>query len=209
MVGISTALGDSVEQRSGTVLLAAGGVWLIDSALYVLDLFGGVSIPGAVNGTLILTAFLLTQVGVLGLYTPLADETPRLAVTGVLFVGISGLVTVVTLAWVLSAALLNQSMPPGGTLAVIVIGSLLALSLFGVASLRADVPSRACGVFLLTLAAAWSVWVITGLLIATPEWTAIAFGVAFSVVTAATGYVRHTGIPPINEKARSSAPATR
>lgn len=205
----STTPWNSFEQGSGIVFLAAGGVWLIDSALYVLDLFGGVSIPGTVNGTLILTAFLLTQVGVLGFYIPLADETPRLAVTGGLVVGITGLTTVVTLAWMLSAGLLNQSMPSGNLLVGLVLGSLVALLLFGLASVYADAPSRTTGVLLLLLAVAWSVWAVTGLLIATPEWSPIAFGVTFSVVTAATGYVLHAGITPISEKTRSHTPATR
>jgi hypothetical protein len=208
-MGASTSLQDLLEPWSGAVFLAAGGVWLIDSALYVLDLFGGVSIPGTVNGTLILTAFLLTQVGILGLYTPLTDETPRLAATGGLFVGITGLVTAVTLAWMLAAGFLNQPIPPGSLLVGLVLGSLVALLLFGLASVSADAPSRTAGVLLLLLAAAWSVWILTGLLITTPEWSPIAFGVTFSVVTSATGYVLHAGITPTDEKTRSHTPATR
>ena len=115
------------------------------------SLFGGVSIPGTVNGTFILSAFLLTQVGVLGLYAPLADETPRLAVTGGLLVGITGLTTAVTLAWMLSAGLLNQPTPPSSLLIGLILGILVALLLFGLASVDADAPSRTSGIFLLLL----------------------------------------------------------
>lgn len=209
MLNASTTLGDSFKQWSGMAFLAAGGVWLIDSALYVLDLFGGVSIPGTVNGTLILTAILLTQIGILGLKTPIADETPRLAVTGGLLVGITGLVTAVTLAWMLGAGLLNQPIPPGSLLVGLILASLVALLLFGLASVYAEAPSRTSGVLLLLLAAAWSVWAVTGLLLATPEWSPIAFGVTFSVVTATTGYVLQAGITPTGKETRSHTPDVR
>jgi hypothetical protein len=118
-------------------------------------------------------------------------------------------VTVVTLAWMLTAGLLNQPIPPGSLLIGLVLGILVALLLFGLASVSADAPSRTSGVLLLLLAAAWSVWAVTGLLIATPEWSPIAFGVTFSVVTSATGYVLHLGITPTDEKTRSRTPDVR
>lgn len=73
---------ESFERWRDTAFIAAGGVWLVDSVLYMLDFFGGVSVPGAVNGALLLTAFLFTLAGLLGFYPPLAERTPGWRVSG-------------------------------------------------------------------------------------------------------------------------------
>lgn len=209
MVVSYTDFGRIFERWSETAFLVAGGVWIIDAAIYVLRIISDFSIAGAINGTLLLLALLLTLAGVFGLYVPLTDKAPRLALAGVLFGGVAGLVALTTLVWVVSAGLLNQPMPPGITLAVIVIGSIVSLFLFGNASVRTDIPSRMSGVLLLTLAATLAIWVVTGLLIATPEWTAIAYGVTFSLNNSAIAYVQRNGATPHNHQARSNAPASR
>jgi hypothetical protein len=197
------------ERRSGTAFLAAGGVWIIDSAYYALDLYVRLSNPTVVGGTLLFTALLLTLAGMLGFYALLIDATPRLALAGTLLVAGAGIVTIVTGVWAVGAALLNQPMPPGIALALILLPSILALVLFGAANVRTNAPSRKCGVFLLTLAATWALWVALGISGANPEWGPVAFGVAFSGITVSLGYVRHASTTSVAHKARSSAPTTR
>jgi hypothetical protein len=209
MVDYSTDIWAALEQWSGRAFLAAGGVWIIDTVPYVLDLFVDFSIPEVVGGTLMLSALLLTVAGLLGLYVPLATETPRLALAGTVLIAVGGIVTLVTLVWVVTAGLLDQAMPPGSALALILFANILALFLFGGASIHTNVPSRTCGVLLFALAAAWGVWVTTGLLGATPEWAPVVYGVAFAVITSAIGYVRHTNTAPLDQQTPSRSPTTR
>jgi hypothetical protein len=67
MVGSHTTRWKTLERWSPSLFLAAGGTWIIDTAPYALELFIDVSIPEALNGALMLVAFLLTVTGALGL----------------------------------------------------------------------------------------------------------------------------------------------
>lgn len=64
---------------------------------------------------------------------------------------IVGLVVLVAFGWVTAAGLLDRSMPPGSTLALIVIGVALVLVLAGVGSVGTDAPGRMGGLLLLAL----------------------------------------------------------
>lgn len=199
----------SLERWSPRLFLAAGGAWIIDTAPYALELFIDVSIPEVLNGALILVAFLLTVTGALGLYHPLANEMPILAVAGTLLIAVAGLVILGTFAWVIGVGLLGLSMPPVALLIMIISLNLLAFLLFGVTSVHTDVPSRACGVLLIALAATWTVWIagIVGLLSSPPGWASVVLGVLFAVITLSLGAVLHLGDVPLHRHASSSSPS--
>jgi len=87
--------------------------------------------------------------------------------------------------------------------------SFLALRLFGVARVRADVASRACSVFPRALAAAWTVWIagIVGLLGSAPERTSAVLGTLFAAITLSIGAVIHVGGVPSHRHAPSGSPS--
>jgi hypothetical protein len=207
MVTATNSRWEAIERWSPTLFIAAGGAWIIDTAPYALELFIQVSVPEALNGALILVAFLLTLTGTLGLYPPLAEETPTLAFAGVLLITFAGLVILGTFAWVIGAGLLGLSMPPVASLIMIIALNLLALFIFGFASLRFDVPSRACGVLLIALAATWTVWIagITGLLSSAPEWASAVLGILFAAISMAIGAVLHVDGFPLRRHTSSSS----
>lgn len=211
MVSINTKPWKTLEQWSPTLFFAAGGAWIIDTAPYALELFIDVSIPEALNGALILVAFLLTLAGALGLYPSLADETPLLALGGTLLIAVAGLVILGTFAWVIGAGLLSFSMPPGALLVMIISLTLLALLLFGVASIRTDTPSRACGVLLIALAAMWTVWIagIVGLLSSAPEWASAVLGMCFAATALSLGVVLHIGGVQLPRHTSSRSPSIK
>ena len=199
----------ALERWSPRLFLVAGGAWIIDTTPYALELFIDVSIPEVLNGALILIAFLLTVAGALGLYFPLAEETPILALAGTLLILVSGLTILGTFAWVIGAGFLSLSMPPVALLIMIITLNLLALFLFGLASVRTDVPSRACGVLLIALAATWIVWIagIVGLLSSAPEWASAVLGMLFAAITLSIGAVLHIDGVPLHRYASSGSPS--
>lgn len=187
-----------LEERSATAFLVAGGLWAIDTGVNLLELFAGTSVPGAVFFVFILSSLLITVVGVLGFYRGLADRGSRLGLAGAVLLGVAGTTVVVVLAWGIAASLLGRPLPPGSLGAVIVLLLVLGLFLFGVASVRADTPSRIAGLLVLALVATWLIWLagVAGFLGANPEWSSAAFGVVLSAVTLAIGYHLRTGGAP-------------
>ena len=193
------------ERWSPSLFLAAGGAWIIDTAPYALELVIDVSIPETLNGALILVAFLFTLAGALGLYSPLTEEAPISALAGALLIVFAGLIVLGTFVWVIGAGLLSLSMPPGALLIAIISLNLLSLLLFGVASVRTETPSRACGILLIALAATWTVWVagIMGLLNPAPEWASAVLGILFAAITLSIGAILRTGGVPLHRHASS------
>lgn len=184
-----------LDHWSGRAFLIAGGLWTIDSGVNALELFLDMSVPSIVFLVLILSSLLMTVVGALGFYPELAEDGSRLGLVGTIFVGLAGFVTTVQLAWGVLASLLNQPLPPGGILVVIVVLMVVGMSSFGIASVRTAVPPKPVGLLVLALVTAWVVWLagVAGVLGEIPEWSSTAFGVVLAVLTLAIGYRLQTG----------------
>lgn len=209
MVGSHTTRWVALERWSPTFFFVAGGAWIIDTVPYALELLVEVSIPEPLSGALLLIAFMFTVAGALGLYPPLAAKTPILALVGTLLSVLAGLVLLASFAWVLGAGLLGRSMPPGVLLVLVIILSLLTVLIFGLASVRCNVPSRACGVLLLALAATWTVWIagILGVLSSPPNWASTILGVLMAAITLSIGAVLHIGGYPLERSGTAGSPA--
>jgi hypothetical protein len=142
---------DTLEQRSSTMFLVAGGLWVILAALFTAEAF--MDMPtSAAQSFFGPTAYGVAFVGLLGLYTALADRTPRLARAGAIFVVI-GIVGAVVLALSAGSQLTGiiEARPAWDTVfnLPLLVGVVLGFFTFGVTSLRTDVYSRSVGLLLL------------------------------------------------------------
>lgn len=199
---VSTRRGGSLEQWSPTVFLVAGVLWLVDTVLLSIEHFAGVSIlgtPGAVNPVLYVSGLVAAIIGLLGFYPRLADRTPRLARISAGLVAVAGAAISIQLVWFVIATLLNQPDPPGGPLMLSILVAALGFILFGIATLRTGVPSRAVGLLLLAVPAA----LLGGFLLVfviyggnSPDWTSPAIGIVMSVLLLVIGYLSRTEPEP-------------
>lgn len=166
MASISTPLWKSLEKWNATAFLVAGWLLFVATAINGLDLFTPVAtqegILLSVEGIVGFGGVVISFLGLLGLYPRLADATPRLARVGVSLTVLPAaffsalLVVCSALAPLLGFPSLKTLVPSFQLItATIVVSFAVALTLFGVASLRTDIPSRTVGGLLLVVAAAW------------------------------------------------------
>lgn len=99
-MGTDEVTGRSLESWRTAVLFVAGGLWLVDTALFTLDGVIAVSNPDPV--AIKLAAILASAVGVLGLYPRLADRTPRFARAGGALLAFAGGASIAVFVLVLS-----------------------------------------------------------------------------------------------------------
>lgn len=201
MIGQRIILGKVLERWSASVFLAAGGLLLVTTAINGVDVVTPIDTQ---EGVLLwlegLTGFggvVLTFVGLLGLYSRLSNVAPRLARTGTLLaVGPTMFFTVVLvfcagLAPALGYPSLKTLVPSFVTIATgTLLPFALALTLFGIGSLRTAMPSRSVGGFLLVIAAAWFVFFGATWVYAphTPVWVTFVQTSMMAVPTVAIGY---------------------
>lgn len=146
MVRVSRAL-DWLEKWSAVTFLVAGLLLLVGWLGVALEWLAGMEglseSPLAFGGFL---GFVITYIGLLGLYPRLADLTPQLARVAIGLL----LIPVVVILVDLVAVVLGFGPPFAGTPAVAAfLLFALGIALLGVASLRTEVPSRAVGYALL------------------------------------------------------------
>jgi hypothetical protein len=166
MVSVSTPLWRAFEERSGTVFLIAGGSFAVATAINGLDLFTPIATQEglllSIEGIAGFGAVVLSFLGLLGLYPRVKTTTPRLGRAGIIFailpgVFFFGLFAVCSiLAPLLGLPSLKTIVPSFDIIMkTMILCFAVALTLFGVGSLRTAVPSRIAGGLLLVLAAAW------------------------------------------------------
>lgn len=160
----ATALLEPLGRRNKTVFLIAGLLLLGYAISKVIYTFTAVTAIGAFDVAFGGTGLLVAMLGLLGLYHPLSDSTPRLSLAGVVVTVIGAVATLAILVWLASATLLQAGYPaipeeqpawaiPALAIAFITIS--LAFIMFGAASLRTDVLSKTVGRFLLVPGLAW------------------------------------------------------
>lgn len=154
MVGLHTTLWDQLEHWSPTLVLAAGVLFVGHAAVRGVEAFTSMPPPVDVFGP---TGYVAAILGLLGLYSSLADRTPTIGRLAAL----SAVVTVP--AWVLIAGLNfgeaagilppQTDVLPERFFALVIVTTLLVYLLFGVACLIADRHTRTLGGLLLAPAA--------------------------------------------------------
>jgi hypothetical protein len=145
------SLWDSLERWGATVFLVAGGLATVFLINTLLTTFTGTSYP-VVGGLVGPIGFLISVVGLFGLYPALADRTPRLARVAAVVAVIPLLGWTTIIVGGLGEAVGVWGQPPewAAILPLItIVTMLLAFGLFGVTNLRAGVHSRIVGGLLL------------------------------------------------------------
>lgn len=186
------------EQWSPTAFLVAGVLLLGYATLQGINTFLSVTLPSAALVLYGGIALLASVFALVGLYSRLRDHAPRLALAGVATAILSGLLTFVSLLWVVAATLQMGGLPdipadaPVWTAVATLLGFLLlavSFLLFGIASLRIPAVSRTVGLLLLVPTAAW-VGLVVGNAILNPEGhlLAVAAYTPISLAVLAIGY---------------------
>lgn len=141
----------SLEQRSSTLFLLAGGLMVVHTAIHVLIAFTNVNYPLHHEMPFGVVGHVLAFVALLGLYPLLVTRTPKLARTG------AGLAVLGTVGWsVIGASTLAEylGVTPPAWLGLIGLVTILTVILgylaFAVAGLRTDVVTRTTALVILT-----------------------------------------------------------
>lgn len=147
---------DWLENRSATLFVAAVGMLVAAGAHRVLEATAGVALNDYLLNLTGQGGLVLSLVALLGLYPVLSDRTPRLAKVGAGsgFLGVvSFTVALLVLGAVLAVNAVAGTSLPAEVAGVLFLpgylGAVLGFLAFGIASVRADAPSRAVGVLLL------------------------------------------------------------
>lgn len=184
---------ERLERWSATIFFIAGGLWLVDTVSLVVNRFlGGTGVTMLLEGVSFVVALVATAIGILGFYSRLSDRTPRLALAGVggIATAVGGLVVIILLSLVMAsdAGLLD------GLFLVSVVALLAGFLLFGIASVRAGVPSRAVGVLLVGVAGIFGIWIVVNVALGfePPDWLVSTLAALITVDTLAIGYALRT-----------------
>lgn len=206
-----------VDRYSGTVFLVAGGLLLTAGIINGVDVLTPIETQ---HGVLLwlegLTGFggvVLSFVGMIGLYPDLFSRAPRTARTGILLaLGPAGFFSFVVVSCAVLAPLLGfpslKSLIPSF---VTIIGVILLLfsvgiTLFGVASLRTAVPTRAVGGSLLVVAFVWFAFfgVTWAYAPNTPVWITFVQTIAMGLPLTFIGYSLRTAAQGVDHQSPSA-----
>lgn len=184
----------TVEQWSSTAFLIAGFLWLLDTVLLGVELVTAISIlgtPGAINGVLYISGTVIAIVGLLGLFPRLAGHTPRLARISATLVAVASVAITSFLIWFIIDTPLKLHSPPEVLFLLGILVATLGFLLFGIASVKTEVPSRTVGYLVLGIPAT----LLGGILLVyvgyggnSPDWTSPAIGVLMAAFLLAIGY---------------------
>lgn len=137
---------------------AIGGIgFLIALALLVVDTVATVTVPElALSVVVVPSVFILSLVGLPGFYPYVADESPRLALGGVVAATVAGASIALTTVGKIALDLLGvigftEEGPLLAGFFLWLIAFFLSMLFYGVASVRTGEPSRAVGLLLLVI----------------------------------------------------------
>ena len=198
-----------LERWSANIFFISGGLWLLDTVSLVVNRFlGGTEVTILLEGVSFVIALVATAIGILGLYSRLSDQTPRLAVAGV--GGIAAAVGGLVLTILLSVVMASDSGLLDGLFVVSIFALLFGFLLFGIASVQAAVPSRVVGLLLLGVAGISGTWVVVNVALGfePPDWLISTLAAAITVDTLAIGYLLRTAEVPSDRAEPSIDSAT-
>lgn len=191
------SLWNSLRYWSAVAFLGAGGLMLVTIVLGTLDVVVTRSLE-ELAGVAAIAGIVFSVVGLLGLYSQLADAAPRLARAGLLLLALPAIYLVATLLWMIPAIFVSEwpaltALLPGDAVGLVLILFAVGITIFGVAGLRTAVPSRTVGGLLLVLAAAW--FTVLGAEIMyepIPDWVVPTMIVLMTVSLLPIGYLLRT-----------------
>lgn len=188
--------------------LVAGGLFALPTVVFGLNAVAGTEI--AVSPIVIFIFMLVVFVGLLGLYPQLAERDSTLALGGVGSLAMTAAVLISALGVsVLPIGLTSEKATVLALVMTVAVGSILALTTFGIAILRTGVHSRPVGGFLLTMAASLSFMIVATLLYGdpTPAWVGSVVNGLFAMSLGSIGYVLQAEDIPV-ENAESTGDVT-
>lgn len=206
---VSRRVLESLEKWSAVIFLLAGILLLIGAIVIGLQLLTGD--PSFLKDPFELApplGFVISYLGLLGLYPRLADPSPRLAKVSV---GLLLLPVLVLLIYVITTPL-GVTIPYGGTIATVsFVLFALGIALFGIGSYQTPVLSSPIGLSLLAISATWFVVVGEGLLNGFPVTQSVLFGTIVIQTGAllAIGYLLRTESEPPSRSGPASDTAVR
>ena len=152
----SDGLLETLEQRSATVFLVAGGLLVVFAVNTGLRTFVGQSSP-LVQSLIAPVGFFVGVLGLLGLYPAIADRTPALGRAAGVLAGVTAAYWIVIVAGSLGDIVgvlpASEELFPLAFFFGVYVAMLLTYAVFGAIALRAGVPSRTVGLLVLGPAA--------------------------------------------------------
>ena len=152
----SDGLLETLERRSATVFLVAGGLLTVFAVNTGLRTFVGQSSP-LVQNLVAPVGFLVGVLGLLGLYPAVANRTPTSARAAGVLAGVTAAYWIVIVAGSLGDIVgvlpASEELFPLVFFFGVYIAMLLTYAVFGAIALRAGVPSRTVGLLVLGPAA--------------------------------------------------------
>ena len=147
---------ETLERRSATVFLVAGGLLAVFAVNTGLRTFVGQSSP-LVQSLVAPVGFLVGVLGLLGLYPAVANRTPTSARAAGVLAGVTAAYWIVIVAGSLGDIVgvlpASEELFPLVFFFGVYVAMLLTYAVFGIVALRAGVPSRTVGLLVLGPAA--------------------------------------------------------
>lgn len=190
--------------------LVAGGLFALPAVVFGLNAVTGTEI--AVSPFVIFAFMVVVFVGLLGLYPRLAERDSTLALGGVGSLAMTVAVFISTLGvFMLPIGLTSEKATVLALVMTVAVGSILALTTFGIAILRTGVHSRSVGGFLLVMAASLIFMIVATLLYGdpTPAWAGLVVNGLFATSLGSIGFVFRTeGVPVENAESTGDVTAS-
>lgn len=199
MAYVDNARWESLERWSATAFIVAGALFLITSILFGSETITDISHPWWLTGLFGLSGLLASFTGLAGVYPQLTDRAPRVARAGVTTMVIAGIALVAfPLCQIGKTWGLDLQPLPIVVFLLAILGTIGGFLLFGIASLRTRVPSRAVGGLLLATATSFIVVFIVDMVYrGSPVWADSVMNGGQALLLLTTGYVMPTNTIPI------------
>lgn len=182
---------ESINARTESLFLIAGGLFVIFAALNGVETFLNKSAPKDIFGP---AGFAFAFLGMFGLYPHLVGRTQWMTRIGAVFATIGLVASAITSIWHVGIWMAPAVTPtffaalPAG----MVLGQFLGYVPFGVASLRAGVHSRTVGLLLIAVPAVLAVMIVTVATGYATSGSAVVLGSVQALIHFAIGYTLRT-----------------
>lgn len=154
MVTNSTGQFGSLENRTATLFLVAGVLFVFAAVNNSLVFFTDGYDPSTVSSLLLLVGLVAALLGLVGMYSPLRERTPQLAQSGLGSILLAVMAVIIRLLWALGNVAGLVSDFAAVIVLVVLVLIILGFVLFGMSVLRATTYPQLVGVLLLAVAVA-------------------------------------------------------
>lgn len=194
-MGDSDGALNSIEERTGALFLVAGGLFVVFAVSHGVEAFLNRSAPKDIFGP---AGFAFAFLGMLGLYSTLADRAPWLTRIGTVFATVGLIASAINSVWHIGIWMAPAAIPTESAAlpAGMVLGQFLAYIPFGLACLRAGVHSRTVGLLLVAVPTVLAVMIATVAAGFATSGSAVVLGSVQALIHLAIGYtLRRDGVP--------------